>query len=258
MERNKHINRLMLVLALSVMMACNLPRAGSSSDLAVSGQTAVDGLDSIQPNNIPEHLMEEDAVRDGSEFDPNRYFDVLTHLSMADGYVLDYVYFYDFMGGYPLLYARQESSTPFINTTELWTAYPTGPESYLDYVEVDGSDQGYLELAILSIMGRQFYLNWHSNYNDTTPVFTEDALEDILTNLESWSVEIPTDVIRQARQLDLNPSVTTDSNSVKVEFITFTKWGGFYREVFTIQVDFPHTFEVDAENLIEYDCGIMF
>ena len=41
-------------------------------------------------------------------FDINRYFTVLTHLVLEDGYVLDYVYFAPGGDGAPYLYARRE------------------------------------------------------------------------------------------------------------------------------------------------------
>ncbi len=51
-------------------------------------------------------------ARRPKEFDPNAHFGVLKHLSMADGYVLDFVYFYD-GDGRPFLYARPASSEPY-------------------------------------------------------------------------------------------------------------------------------------------------
>ena len=55
---------------------------------------------------IPDYFLAENPVKTGSEFDVMDYFSVLDHLSMQPGYVLDYVYHYDGMGGYPVLYAR--------------------------------------------------------------------------------------------------------------------------------------------------------
>jgi len=44
-----------------------------------------------------------------------------------------------------------------------------------------------------------------------------------------------------------------------VEVITFTKWGGFYRETYTISREVPHRImDIKQENLVPYDCGIAF
>jgi hypothetical protein len=41
-----------------------------------------------------------------SYFNVSSYFDVLPHLFLAEGVVLDYMYHFDDMGGYPMLYVR--------------------------------------------------------------------------------------------------------------------------------------------------------
>jgi hypothetical protein len=41
--------------------------------------------------------------------------------------------------------------------------------------------------------------------------------------------------------------------------LTFTMWGGFYRETYIIQRSYPHTIiKYEEELLVPYDCGIMF
>ena len=54
----------------------------------------------------------------GDRFDSNKYFTVLTHLALEDGYVLDYVYFAPGGDGTPYLYARRESEPEFANYSE--------------------------------------------------------------------------------------------------------------------------------------------
>ena len=61
------------------------------------------------------------------------------------------------------MYARPEAQEPFKTEAELEAAPETG---YLDYVQTDGSEEGFFQLALLTLMGDQFYLWWHANYND--------------------------------------------------------------------------------------------
>ena len=76
--------------------------------------TVVEKIAALNRRKIPQHLMKNDAERNGKEFNPTSYFTVLTHLTMKDGYTLDYFYiFNDGFGGYPCLYARRSADPPF-------------------------------------------------------------------------------------------------------------------------------------------------
>jgi hypothetical protein len=55
------------------------------------------------------------------------------------------------------------------------------------------------------------------------------------------------------------PVVILQDDVAIVEVVTFTKWGGFYRYTYTISRDLPHTIlDLKQENLVPYDCGVMF
>ena len=57
------------------------------------------------------------AKADG-DFDVNSFLSVLDHLSLEEGYALDFVYFSDDLGGKPLVYARESDQPPFAAYTE--------------------------------------------------------------------------------------------------------------------------------------------
>ncbi len=158
------LRALLCLVFIASLTFCNLPvQPEYDSPL----QDTVDAMAAIQAGlRTPEHLLVENAQRDGSEFDPNLYFTVLTHLSMSPGYVLDYVYHYDGMGGRPVLYARPEGLALY-RSYEEFAASSLEADAYLKAVVVDGTPESYFELVVLSIMGGQFYLDWHANYNDT-------------------------------------------------------------------------------------------
>jgi hypothetical protein len=207
---------------------------------------------------IPDHFMTENPQRTGEEFDPNLYFTILDHLSMEPGYILDYVYVYDFLGGYPVLYARPQNQSPYRTYEELIVS-PQASDSYLDHVQADGTEESYFQYVVLDIMGRQFYLFWHANYNDTRIVCDSEALEVILGSLGSFGGEMPAADKARARQIDLEPVIEIGTDTVTVQITTFTHWGGFYRERYTLQRQFPHTvIDFEADELVPYECGIMF
>jgi hypothetical protein len=53
--------------------------------------------------------------------------------------------------------------------------------------------------------------------------------------------------------------VIIKEDSVIVRFVSFTKWGGFYENVYEMDIDNPlNLLDVNFNPLIEYDCGILF
>jgi hypothetical protein len=207
---------------------------------------------------FPESFMSEDPVEDGSEFDPNAYFTVLDGLGMEPGYTLDFVYTYDWLGGYPTLLARPESEAPYLS----WADVPDRHDDYFAHLQADGTPESYFQLAVMSIMARQFYLYWHANYNDVQIVCDHAAVQEIIDDLADGDFGYPlplADRVRALAMRDLAPSVDVGEASVEVRLTTFSKWGGFYRLTYTFERNFPHTIlDVQDEELIPYDCGVMF
>jgi len=196
--------------------------------------------------------------RSGEEFDPNLYFSALDHLNMEEGYILDYVYYYNGMGGRPVLYARPQEQAPYRNY-EQYEATSHESDPFLNHVQADGTPESYFQLVLLSIMGGQFYLDWHANYNDTRVLCDSEALETLLEKVGSVGNEMSAATKARARRINLEPVIEIKSDTVSVQIVTFTKWGGFFGNTYTLSRDFPHTFlNVEAEELVPYDCGIMF
>jgi hypothetical protein len=245
------------------LLACSPSPSPTSIPISTNWQQTVDALNALNPGGIPEHLQQVDAVRDGTEFDPNRYFTVLTHLSMEAGYVLDYVYYYDGMGGMPMLYARPADQAPYENYAAYSAAVGNLGEqrsSYLEHVRTDGTAEGFFELVVLSINGGQFYLFWHANYNDVQVVCDRDRMEGIVAALQaSDNLPLSDDALQEVRAIDYAPVVEFAGDTVRVRIITFSMWAGFSEEIYILDREFPHQFrDVEYKVLVPYDCGIMF
>jgi hypothetical protein len=200
------------------------------------------------------------GIKTGDEFDANDYFSVLSHVSIQDGYVLDYVYPIDFLGSSPVLYARPEDQPAFSSLEEI----PENMElpDFREHIVVDDTEQGYFEYVAMDIMASQFYLVWHANYNDTEIVCNSREVNDIIASVNSGGFGNEFDFAQQtkARTIrNIEPSVNLTDDSANVQVVIFTKWGGFYRLTYTISRSFPHTItDVREENLVPYDCGVMF
>jgi hypothetical protein len=214
---------------------------------------------------LPDHLVAEDAEKTDQDFDVNLYFTVLDQLSMKGGRVLDYVYHYAGSGGAPVLYARKAVEPPYRNYSEYLAAdaasEPTEREDYyLRYVATDGSPEGFFQLALLLIQGEQFYAFWHANYNDDAIV---SDLEDARASLGGglFGADEPTveGLLADLGKFNLAPVVSMNRDQVKVEVVVFTKWGGFIKRSIVMEREFPHLIlEERSEVLVPYDCGIMF
>jgi hypothetical protein len=116
-------------------------------------------------------------------------------------------------------------------------------------------------MTALDVMGGQFYLVWHANYNDWQIVCDTEMLDDLLDTLAepSFGNPLPAEAQDAAREIDLTPTVTLDEDVAQVRVILFTKWGGFFEETWTMDRQFPReVYEVERENLVVYDCGILF
>ena len=248
-----------LVLIILFSLSCQFLAPNREGTVIADCADTISAVGNLQPGDIPQHLFETGSKR-GDEFDVNDYFKVLTHISMQDGYSLDYVYQTDFLGSLPLLYARSESQAPYVSMKEV-------PENmqrtdFREYLEVEDTEQGYFEYVVLSIMANQFYLDWHANYNDTRIVCTRKEVNTIVASASSGGFGTEMDRAQRAKaraMKNIEPAVQLTENNAIVELITFTKWGGFYRQTYTVSRSFPHTIvDVKDENLVPYDCGIVF
>ena len=100
---------ILVIAVFLVSMSCQflIPNTDSNRDGVVISSCAevVSAVRNVQPRGIPQALLDT-GIKQGDEFNVNEYFKVLPHLSMQDGYLLDYVYQVDGLGAYPILYAH--------------------------------------------------------------------------------------------------------------------------------------------------------
>ena len=123
-------------------------------------------------------------------------------------------------------------------------------------------EQGYFDYVVMDMMANQFYLFWHANYNDTQIVCNRQQLYDIVAQVSTGDFGNSMDPAQQSKARTLRnivPVVYLTGDVAIVELVTFTKWGGFYRQTYTISREVPHTIlDAKQENILPYDCGIMF
>ena len=249
-----------LLLALFVSsLSCQFLSPAREGTVIASCSEVVAGMGNLQAIGAPDYLLET-GRKQGGEFDVNEYFNVLTHVSMQQGYVLDYVYPIADLGASPILYVRPTDQAPYASMEEI--PENTQLPDFHDYLEVQDVEQGYFEYVVMDLLAGQFYLFWHSNYNDTEIVCNREDVNDIISAVNGGGFGSKMDLVQQGKaraMTHVEPSVRLADESAIVEVIMFTKWGGFYRLTYTIDRAFPHTItETKDENLVPYDCGVAF
>src|SRR5918994_2901454 len=249
----------LLIALFASSLACQFLNPTGTGTVISECAQIVSAVASLQSGQVPSSLFET-GKKQGDEFDVNQYFNVLTHTSMQEGYTLDYVYQIDSLGGDPLLYARPVDQAPYPSVLEI----PDNTElpDFREHLQLEDVEQGYFEYVVLDLMANQFYLFWHANYNDTVILCNRQQVYDIVAQVSSGEFGAAMDVAQQAQARTLRnvrPVVRLTGDVATVEIVTFTKWGGFYRETYTISRGFPHTIvDVKQENIVPYDCGIAF
>jgi hypothetical protein len=258
----KYVSAQLLLLVL-VITACGFvgpPDSGTSPSAFATLQSVVDDMAALTRElEPPEHLLQEEAMKTGDEFDVNAYFQVLDRLSMEPRYVLDYVYRYDELGGEPVLYARRADEPAHATYADYVQAVDEPRDAYLDHVQVDGTEESFFQLIVLRIMGPQFYLWWHGNHNDTTIIADRARLPDLLSTTEEFCGPLSPDTQQQANALNFDPVVELQDTVALVEVVTFTKWGGFMRTSYSISRSFPHQIlQEQTEIILPYHCEVAF
>lgn len=227
------------------------PATPTSEDV----QSVVDSIRALQAAVV----WDDERSIAGEGFDPNTYFGVFQHLQMEPGYVLDWVYQMDGLGGFPILYARLEEVERFHDLASYEDA-AADELNYRNHLVLDGSDMSYIEQMILLTIGGQFNLFWHANYNDTKFVLTPERLERVIAGEYGFGNQpLPDDVASQAREIDLAPMVERGENQIRVGLVTFSNWGGFSRLTLTSPTSGVQTaINQSTETLVLYECGVMF
>jgi hypothetical protein len=271
-----------IVCFMAVSLGCtfiNKIISGSSAETRTAEETvttcrsSIDGFRSLHNlSAIPDHLTSGEPYRKSGDFDPNRYFDVLTHLSMETGYTLDYVYYSNDLGGKPVLYARKTNAPAFKSYEEFLQSVASAPAgetkpyqarspayAFLQKVHTDESADGYFQFDVLSTLGAQFYLSWHAAYDDALVLCDIGDLAFVQKELDSFDVSLTDEQWKQARALDFHPTVSIHGDEINVRMMLFSKWVGFWERIYVHNQQDPfNLFDLRQNVMIPYDCGIMF
>ena len=131
-----------------------------------------------------------------TRFDPNRWFEVFSHVRPQPGYVLDFVYRFWGNGGFPLLYLRRENETRLKSCEEYWqrfggasnTPVPHGNKPLLEHLKYDATPEGYFEFVVFYINAPRFHLHWHNQAGEIEFIVSHDALAQVLSGIATTTI----------------------------------------------------------------------
>lgn len=275
-SRNRLIWVIVTVCLLFSLAACSWLGIGGRLNPISTQRTASAITALVRSQPFPEQYYESVTYDPEVVFDPNQLLEPLTHLRIKSGYTLDFVYNLDFWfdTGYSIVYAHK-TSEPRFETFEEYQAQlgecdpdlnPASCEC-TDFIETDGTKEGYYEFVLFDIMRHQIYLIGHAQYNEME-VITSQARLDVLAEeigdppeagSYNWGNPFTDRQKLRIRQIDPVPRVIITDEEVTVRVVYFSRWGGFYEVTVTLSPDMPHTINnIDITNILNYDCGIIF
>ena len=249
-------------------------------------QSWIDQLKAYQ-KKAPD-LFNENVKKSDSKFRIEHYFDIFNYLELEKGWLVDYLYLKESLGGEPVIIAYPESKREKYkkiidkiektkpdrssriddskNIIDIFFEYDD-VDNYLKHVILDESEESYFQFLILALLGSQFSLFWHAGYNDGEFVCTLNAAEKIIDRIgregeDPDSIEnrvFDQQSIKEVRKIDFEPVINIEDDKVLIRLVYFTKWGGFIRGKYEVEKSFPHKIsKKEGNRLVKYDCGYVY
>jgi len=200
---------------------------GDEIEFAAYCQGIVDAFRALYEGlEIPERILWKGEGKNGEEFDPNVFFTVLDRLQMADGWVLDFTYWANDLGGEPTLVARR-ADTPKCGVVGEQSCVK---EDFRGHVLVDGTREGWFQLMVLFQMGQNFYRFWHAGSGRLilpSEVGIEAWIDD---QFPGWDKGEQYDQLKaDMATIDVHPLVVDHGDLMEISFIVFSFGGGVLR-----------------------------
>ena len=157
--------------------------------------------------------------------------------------------------------------------TYIYVKEPNGnlSKNFLDFVIVDDSPLGALQVYFLSKLWHYLPMYWHGYYDRRFSVFSKDDLLKIKVRSRKTRVERPlkpsdiyeeeNDLPKEALACDVTPKVTRYEDKYYVSCCYWSEFGGLIRELVEIKIENNKVTEfLDANRkvLYRYHCGIMY
>lgn len=144
-------------------------------------------------------------------------------------------------------------------------------KNFLDFVIVDDSPLGALQVYFLNKLWHHLPMYWHGYYDERCCVFSKDDLLKIKIRARRTGSECtpkPTndfaevnDLPEEALACDVLPKVTRYDDKYYVSCCYWSRFAGLIRELVDIKIEnnkVTEFLDVNHERLYKYHCGIMY
>lgn len=187
----------------------------------------------------------------------NDYFHILKHITLEKEWTLDYIYWGDGLGSFPIIFASKGGEDP--DFLDKFKKNHRLSAEYLNHIKTDGTEDSFLQFVLLNMIGNQFALGWHANYHDAIITCTKDAVARVLGKRNDNFYRFDEDFMNKAREIDPSPAVTFNGDDVAVRLVYFTSWGGFVEAIYHVTRSYPHKIvKTDKKELVPFHCRIVF
>ena len=157
--------------------------------------------------------------------------------------------------------------------TYIYVKEPNGnlSKNFLDFMIVDDSPLGALQVYFLSKLWHYLPMYWHGYYDRRFSVFSKDDLLKIKVRSRKTRGERPlkpsdiyeeeNDLPEEALACDVTPKVTRYEDKYYVSCCYWSEFGGLIRELVEIKIEnnkVTEFLDANREVLYRYHCGIMY
>lgn len=189
--------------------------------------------------------------------DGDKILYVLDKIQLPEGHSLQLEYKYGGIGGRTYIYVKE----------------PNGNLStkFLDYMTVDDSPLGALQVYLLSKLWHYLPMYWHACYDERFCVLSKDDLSKIKVRSTKTRGERPlkpsdiyeeeNDLPEEALACDVTPIVTRYDDKYYVSCCYWSRFAGLVRELVKIKIEnnkVTEFLDANREVLYRYHCGIMY
>lgn len=189
--------------------------------------------------------------------DGDKILYVLDKIQLPEGHSLQLEYKYGGIGGRTYIYVKE----------------PNGNLStkFLDYMTVDDSPLGALQVYLLSKLWHYLPMYWHACYDERFCVLSKDDLSKIKVRSTKTRGERPlkpsdiyeeeNDLPEEALACDVTPIVTRYDDKYYVSCCYWSIFAGLVRELVKIKIEnnkVTEFLDANREVLYRYHCGIMY
>ena len=129
-------------------------------------------------------------------------------------------------------------------------------------VATDGTEEAAWECVLLNEASQQFFLGWHAGYAKHWIISDVRKDKDIFCRnsyrSDVWS-RLTDDGKARLLKNDFGPAVKLQGDHAIVTYYIFSNFGGLFKEIVNVDLSTGAVDrEAERENIIKYECGVIF